>query len=193
MQSEPTDQDLLALLAKRPEQALELLFRTYYAYLCRVAYRLLPDEGLAEDLVQEVFYEVWRRRNRLSITTSLRAYLRRATVNKTLNHIRDHGKKMLELEEGDLLEEETPSVVQQLEASELQERIDRAVDQLPERCRIVFVLSRFEERSYQEIADDLGISVKTVENQISKALRLLRQALDQFLLPAMLLLAVFWG
>lgn len=145
--------------------------------MCRSANRILNDENLAEDLAQEVFYELWKRRSELSITLSLKAYLRRATVNKSLNYIRDYRKVRFELE--DKVDEKTaqPLVSERMEAAELQEQIDRAIDGLPERCRIIFILSRFEDMTYNEIAELLGISAKTVENQISKALRLLRQIL----------------
>jgi len=181
----------LQLLRIDSERAIEQLFEQYYAYLCRSAFRLLPDGHLAEDLVQEVFYELWKRRESLRISISLKAYLRRATVNKTLNYIRDHRKVFFEAEDHQPLAGKLDDAQQRLEAAELQERIDRAIDQLPDRCRIVFVLSRFEEMTYAEIADQLNISVKTVENQISKALRSLRKALAPYLLQSLLSLLFF--
>lgn len=171
---------------------MELLFQRYYAYLCRSAYRVLADSVLAEDLVQEVFYELWKRRGDLRITTSLKAYLRRATVNKTLNYIRDHRKVRFEQEEEVTLSAQRPGAAQRLEAAELQQLIDRSIDALPERCRIVFILSRFEDMTYKEIAGQLGISEKTVENQISKALRLLREALGPYLMPGLFLFFTGW-
>ncbi len=186
MQPSHTDTELLRLLREDSERAIELLFQQHYAYLCRSAFRLLPDRHLAEDLVQEVFYELWKRRERLHVSTSLKAYLRRATVNKTLNYLRDHRKAYFEPEDDQVLSTDQPGALRRLEAAELQELIDRTIDQLPDRCRIVFVLSRFEDMTYQEIADELDISVKTVENQISKALRTLRKALEPYLLHGLL-------
>lgn len=193
MQGKLTDKELIELLGKDGERAIELLFQQYYAYLCRSAYRILPDRQLVEDLAQEVFIELWRRRNRLRISTSLKAYLRRAAVNKALNYIRDHRKVFLEREEHLPLSDPSPDARLQMEADELQELIDEAIDGLPERCRLVFILSRFEDMTYNEIAAQLGISVKTVENQISKALGLLREVLAPYILHGLLLFFSFWA
>ena len=178
MQQDYTDTELLALLKEDEDQAIEFLFRQYYAYLCRAVYKILPDASLIEDMVQEVFLELWKKRNQINIKTSIKAYLRRAAVNKTLNYIRD--RKIIPEDEDKLpaLRSAAPSISQEMEAEELQVRIDAAIDALPEKCRLIFVLSRFEEMSYKEIAQQLDISVKTVENQISKALkRILREDL----------------
>ena len=151
-------------------------------------YRILSDENLSEDIAQEVFYELWKKRHRINIQTSLKAYLKRAAVNKSLNYIRDQKIKFEEVSKAPVLS--TKSHNAQLEAKELQEQINLAVNALPERCRIIFSLSRFEEMSYQEIANTLQISTKTVENQISKALKILRQAIGPYLSKDTLLLLV---
>ena len=179
MPKEPlySDTELLQLLQTDSDRAIDLLFRTHYADLCRAVYRIIPDTNLVEDLAQEVFYELWKKRDKIVINTSIMAYLRRAARNKALNFIRDKKIKFEEEEKiPDLTSSEINSI-QQLEVAELQEKIDQAIDQLPERCRLVFTLSRFEEMTYQQIADELSISIKTVENQISKALKLLRRTL----------------
>lgn len=181
MQPSPKDQELLALLRKNPDRGIEQIFRQYYAYVCQAVYRILPDEVLVEDICQEVFLELWRRRSRLEVKTSLSAYLRRAAVNRTLNYLRDQKITFDEDSDELPLTSQMTGVVQDLEAKEMEELIDRAIDQLPERCRLVFVLSRFHEMSYQQIADELDISVKTVENQISKALKYLRETLGPHL------------
>lgn len=156
------------------------LFPTYFPLLCRVVYRIIPVAETAEDIAQEVFYELWRKRKEIQFSTSVRAYLTRSAVNKSLNYVRDHQHHLMDTPLRPT-STNTPSVPQQLAADELQERIDREINQLPERCRVIFVLSRFEDMSYQEIADKLGISRKTVENQVSKALRILRERLGQWL------------
>ncbi|MCB0636905.1 MAG: RNA polymerase sigma-70 factor [Lewinella sp.] len=164
------------------EDALKAIFQTYYADLCRSAYRVLTDQVMAEDLVQEVFYELWRKREQLHVQHALGAYLRRAVVNRTLNYLRD--QRLPVADESQLptqLAHPQAGVAQQLEAEELRVHLHEAIDQLPERCRQVFVLSRFEDLTNKEIADQLAISVKTVENQMTKALRLLRAAIDPYL------------
>lgn len=178
---ESDDSELQAWLKNGREEALTVLFQRHYTYLCQVVFRLLPDAGRCEDLVQEVFLEVWRRREVLRIQQSFRAYLRRAAINKTLNYLRDNRKRAMADLPIDDNEVEGPPHPLHLETEELQQAIDQAINSLPERCRLVFVLSRFEEMTNQEIAEHLGISVKTVENQMTKALRLLREWLAPFL------------
>ncbi|RMF03073.1 MAG: RNA polymerase sigma-70 factor [Bacteroidetes bacterium] len=183
----PEEQSLLQRLRQGEQAALDSLFRLHYGYLCQVVYRVLPDTHRAEDLVQEVFLDLWRKRERLLIEQSVQAYLRRAAVNKTLNYIRD--QKLHLADESYLpydLHTAEAGAQQQLQAAELQAEIDQAVGRLPERCRIVFSLSRFEGMSNQEIADALHISIKTVENQMTKALRMLKTALAQHL-------SLLWG
>ncbi|MEM1123605.1 MAG: RNA polymerase sigma-70 factor [Bacteroidota bacterium] len=184
-----TDEQLLALLAQEEESAIDLIFRRYYTFLCKSVYRIIPDSQITEDLAQEVFYELWKKRDRINITTSLRAYLKRAALNKALNYIRDQKIDFRNAPAKENLVSKTASIEQELAAGNLQQEIDRAIDSLPEKCRLVFVLSRFEEMSYQQIADHLGISIKTVENQISKALKSLRVALAEHL-PVNILLAI---
>ena len=163
------------------DRAVELLFRRYYTLVTHSVYRVVPDRNTAEDLAQEVFYDLWRKRQKLKITTSLPAYLRRAAVNKSLNYVRDRKMKFTDEEQLPEFKSEAVTVHQKLNAEELQKKITEAVDSLPERCRAVFALSRFEEMSYKEIAGKLDISVKTVENQISKALGIMRTALEPFM------------
>ena len=186
---EYTDEELLALLPTDGESAIDLIFRKYYSFLCKSVYRIISDTQITEDLAQEVFYEVWRKREHLKINTSLKAYLKRAALNKALNYIRDQKIDFRNAPAKEELVSKQDSIVQELAADNLQEEIDTAIDNLPERCRLVFVLSRFEEMSYRQIAEQLNISMKTVENQISKALKSLRIALADHL-PLSLLLFI---
>lgn len=192
MQGEYSDQEILKLLQDNSDKAIDILFRQYYGFLCHAVYKIIPDTTLVEDIAQDVFYELWRKRSRLSIKTSLKAYLRRAAMNKALNFIRDQKIKFDDEEKQAPLESKIPSINQKLEAAELQQLIDKVIDDLPERCRIVFVLSRFEELSYSEIAKQLDISSKTVENQISKALKILRVRLGDYLNLFFILLSQFF-
>lgn len=190
MQEHFTDETLLALLKKDADKAIELLFRQYYSYVCKMVYRVVPQANVAEDLAQDIFFEMWRRKDQLNIT-SIRAYLRRAALNRTLNYIRD---RKIKWEDDQMLPDlqNTDTPTQQLvEAAELEQFIEQAIDQLPEKCRLVFVLSRFEELSHREIADQLGISEKTVENQISKAIKYIRLVLQPYLSGGLLFLLPF--
>ncbi|MBV6655226.1 MAG: RNA polymerase sigma-70 factor [Mameliella sp.] len=177
MQQQPTDKELLDLLNQGDERGIELIFRHYYAYICQAVYKIIPDSNLVEDLAQDVFYELWRKREGLKISTSLKGYLRRAAVNKALNFVRDQRIKFTEEEQAPVQKSTEASAPELMAADQLQSKIDQAIDALPERCRIIFVLSRFEDMSYREIAEHLEISPKTVENQMAKALKLLREML----------------
>ncbi|MEM1322157.1 MAG: RNA polymerase sigma-70 factor [Bacteroidota bacterium] len=191
MSEQLTDKELLAKLAQGDTTAVDTIFRQHYASLCLTANRVLRNTTKAEDLVQDVFFELWRKRKQLHIHSSLAAYLKRATMNKALNYIRDEKIKSSGEEPLQMMRSKETGVQRQLEASELKKKIDQAIDELPERCRLIFCLSRFEEMSYQEIANELDLSIKTVENQITKALRLLRQKLGVYL-SSILLFIIEW-
>jgi len=179
--AERPDQEILERLQAGDEAGMEMLFRQYYGYLCRVVVRVLGDEHLAEDLVQEVFFEVWKKRAHLQVNLSLRGYLRRAAVNRTLNFLRDQKVDTRTSDPVPELGGNLPGSVQLLEARETERLIERAVQALPPRTRLVFVLSRYEDLSNQQIAEELGISPKTVENQMTRALKILREALHPLL------------
>lgn len=177
-----SDEDILLMLNSNEERAISVLFDSFYEYLCNVVYRVVNDRGFSEDIVQEIFFDLWRKRDKIQIHISLRAYLRKAAVNRSLNHIRKQRMKFEEDE--DVVSEIRAQDVDgqmELEKDELQSRIFQIIETLPPKCKIVFSLSRFENMSYQEIADELEISIKTVENQISKALRILRTAVQPYL------------
>ncbi len=183
---EQHEKELLDLFEKDSEKAIDLLFRKYYAYLCKSIFRIIPKENIAEDLAQDVFFELWKKRDNINVNISFKAYLRRAGRNKALNFIRDQKIKWDDVDELDTVESKFSEASEKVEAGELKKLIDKSINELPDRCRLVFSLSRFEEMSYQEIADQLGISIKTVENQISKALKQLRSKLEPYLSEGML-------
>lgn len=181
MKATYTDQELLDLIQHDSETAIEWMFRHYYAQLCRTVYRIIPQQETAEDIVQDLFLSLWNKKESLQFNTSVQSYLRRSVVNKTLNYIRD---QKIKFDQPDLLDDSPDrkaSVGDMLEANDLQKVIDNAVDNLPERCRIIFALSRFEQLSHQEIATELNISLKTVENQMTKALKVLRADLEPYI------------
>ena len=178
----PIEQDILAAIRNDDEQAFESVFRQHYAPLCRYARQLLADPDEAEEEVQAMFLVLWEKRAGILITTSLKSYLYRAVHNRCLNRIkhvavRDEHREHIRYVGNETVE----SPVQTLIGDELSARLQRAIQKLPEQCRLAFTLSRFDELKYQEIADQLGISIKTVENQIGKALRILRAELSDYL------------
>ena len=173
-----TDTELFAALRRGEPGALDELFRRHYVSLCRIALRLVNDPAGAEDVVQEVFTTLWTRRSQLpQELPGVAAYLRRSVRNRSLNYLRD--QKRLPVDDGELPETAAADPRQQpgavLESEELQLRLHRAIDRLPERCRLVFVMAKVEEMSHAEIAEGLDISTKTVENQMTRAYKFLRE------------------
>jgi len=173
------EENIIDSLRSSPESALQWMYDNYYSYVCSVVYRMIKDATTAEDIAQEIFLEVWRKREQIQLNIGIKPYLRRSAVNRTLNHIRSKKMVFEDEEKAAEIKSETHSTTEEMEGREMQEQINKAIDMLPEKCRIVFAMSRFEELSYQEIAEKLEISKKTVENQISKALKFLRLTLLQ--------------
>lgn len=186
------EKQVLETLQLGNESAFEMIFRTYYQPLCRYAYSFLQDKEEAEEVVQASFITVWEKRNNLTIETSLKSYLYRMVRNSCLNVIKHEKVKHQHVaHELAVSEVSYESVSQKVQAAELEIRITEAVKTLPEQCRLVFQLSRFEELKYQEIADQLQISVKTVENHMGKALKLMREQLKDYL-PLFLIFMKDW-
>lgn len=178
-----TDQQLFTRLRAGQATALDELFRRHYANLCRVALRFVNNEQEAEDIVQELFVSIWeKRKTQRDDLESVGPYLRRATRNRSLNYLRD--QKRIPVDDGEVpLTIATPDQADHaLEQDELRDQIHSAIDALPERCRLVFVMSKLEDMSHKEIAGALDISPKTVENQMTRAYRYLRKWLSIILL-----------
>lgn len=159
------------------EKQFEQLFKQFYNPLYVYAYTIVNDEAAAEEVVQTIFLKLWEKRQALDIHTSWKAYLYKAVFHECLNN-----KKRERLHQRFLDRQMNNAGFQEAESdSELRNRLQVALRKLPEKCRTVFQLSRFEELRYQEIADRLGISVKTVEAHMGKALKILRVQLADFL------------
>ena len=172
------EQEWLLALREGDETALRQLFNRHYPLLLSDVYRIVPDEDSCQDLAQEVFVELWRKRAELDIHTSLRAYLRRAAVNRALTFLKNQRRLLFDGNDWSGEEDRSAHDIRRQEEQETMEQaLHRAIATLPEKCRVVFSLSRFEQRSHREIAELLGISVKTIENQITKAMRMLRDTL----------------
>lgn len=184
---EVNEASLIALLGKRDEKSFEDVFRTHYKPLYAYAFTLLKEDVAAEEMVQNVFFKLWERSDELRISGSIAAYLYRAVHNKSLNYLK-HLKVRSEhqLHVSYRAGQDSDSAAEHLQMKELDERLRRALNDLPEQCRTIFQMSRFEELRYREIADRLDISVKTVENQMGKALKILRSKLVDFLVLVLL-------
>ena len=177
-----SDPEIVNAIRQGDEKAFEQTFRNYYPRLCNYACSLLKDEEESEEVVQTVFLTIWEKREDLEITLSLKSYLYRAVHNHCLNRFKHASVREVHREHTlHFTSASYESVTEVIHASELEERIEKAVSTLPEQCQKAFRMSRFEELKYQEIADQLGISIKTVENQIGKALKILRTELADYL------------
>lgn len=162
--------------------AFEMLFRTYYQPLCNYAFTFLRDKEDAEEIVQSTFLLVWEKRETLAIRTSVKPYLYAMVRNACLNVIKHEKiKQKYVSEEIAMADRSHDSVTHTVASNELEYRIKVAMEELPEQCRMVFKLSRFEELKYAEIAEQLNISVKTVENHMGKALKIMREQLKDYL------------
>ncbi len=171
------------------EKGFELLFSRYYGIMCSHAVRYVYSREIAEDLVSDVFCKFWKSRSFESVTSSYRFYLFRCVRNEAFNYLRLEFKKLEGIEMAESRETangQRPDHMMQFE--EVFTRVELLVESLPPQCRKVFLMNRFEGYKYKDIADELGISVKTVEAHISKALGTVRQGLkDYWLVGAVLL------
>ena len=182
-----SDQELFKALRDGDINAFEMYFKNLYQPLCHYAFSFLNDRDEAEEIVQATFLAVWEKRQTLSISTSAKSYLYAMVRNACLNLLKHDKIKQKYAVEASYADQGYDAVMNTVSSVELEDRIQRAIELLPEQCRLVFKLSRFEELRYQEIADQLDISVKTVENHIGKALKLMREHLKDYL-PAILAL-----
>jgi RNA polymerase sigma-70 factor, ECF subfamily len=170
-------------------KAYEQLFRQQYAALVRFARDIVKDTDTAEDLVQEVFVKIWERKAGIEIRTSLKAYLYMAVKNHCLNKLKTEQKHaFMEDSIADDIRFSHNNADAASDTIKLEQHINEALEKLPPRCALIFKLSRFEHKSYKEIAEILELSVKTVENQMGKALQLMRSNLSQYLTAIVLIL-----
>lgn len=166
---------MLQKIAQGDEESFTEAFDRYYAGLCYYADRFIHDTDESRSLVQQVFVDLWMKRHKLVIEQSLKAYLFTTVKNYSLDYLKH------KLVETKYLREAQPESVtidrDLIEEAELNARINSAVEELPEKCREIFTLCRFGELHYSDIAQKLGISIKTVEMQMGIALKKLRAKL----------------
>ena len=158
----------------------ESLFRSSYVSLVRYAKTLIKDHDTAEEIVQDLFFRIWKDKEKLEIESSLNGYLFRSVHNKCLHYI-EHNKVVVrhveEMSHRQTESQESPLDI--LRYKELQAKIARILERLPERCGQIFYMSRFEGLKYSEIAEKLSVSVKTVESNMGRALKEFRKELTE--------------
>lgn len=162
------------------QQSLDKVYLEYYRGLHHYAYTILNDNILAEDMVHQVFFKILDKNESINIHTSLKAYLYRSVNNECLNYLK-HRNVRNNYEKNMAITEVSDSSYSKVFYSELESRLKKAINELPEQCRTIFQLSRYEDLKYNEIAIQLGLSIKTVETQMSRALKKLRVQLTDYL------------
>jgi RNA polymerase sigma-70 factor (ECF subfamily) len=184
------ERELLEKIKKDDDKAFSLLFQNTYIQLCTFATDYLRKAEIAEEVVQDVFLKFWVSRKDLHITSSLKSYLYKMVQNYSLNYIRDHSTRKFIKEE--LLEDIdlsnpsfkikiTDSVFEKILSDQIEHDLSEALANLPEQCREIFTLCRFEGLSYSEIAQQLNISVSTVKTQMGRAMEKLHFAMKKHL------------
>jgi RNA polymerase sigma-70 factor (ECF subfamily) len=167
--------------------AFEFVFKKYYDSLCLYSLKYLKEKSIAEDVVAGFFERFYEKRMDLNIQVSLKAYLFTSVRNVSINYLRDHKNKDISIEQisidGDPIYYlgQKDAAFEKLLGEEVEKRIEFAIGQLPEQCQLIFRMSRFQGMKYREISEELDLSVKTVETQMSRALKKLRAELQDYL------------
>jgi RNA polymerase sigma-70 factor (ECF subfamily) len=159
-------------------KAFEFIFNKYYNFLCNYALKFVVSPDVAEEVVSDVFYKVWKNRKKIVIKTSFESYLFRAVKNQSLDFLKSKANQNLSLDDVSPVYERKADMTPEdtLMFQELEGGIEDAIESLPPKCKRIFKSSRFQGLKYAEIADKYGISVKTVETQMGRALSHLRNA-----------------
>jgi RNA polymerase sigma-70 factor (ECF subfamily) len=170
-------------------QAYEVIFKAYYRFLCSFAFGLTKEKHSAEEIVEDFFVDLWRNRQKLLITTSVRSYFVNSIHHRCLNYLQREKPKFISTHDisslidkegtlGDqLIAQEVPSIL----TNELEHLLAKAIEKLPNSCREIFLLSRFQDLSYEEISLRQNVSVNTVKTQIKIALSKLREDLKNYI------------
>jgi RNA polymerase sigma-70 factor, ECF subfamily len=172
--------------------AFELLFKSHFKGMVLLANRYVKDFDSAKEIAQDSFVSLWEKKETIDTSKPVKSYLTTIVYNKSLNYLRDHKKFNRELLQAENLfpfisgSESDDEVI----SGELKNKIESAINELPEKCREVFQLNRFQDMKYQQIADFLNISVKTVEAQMSKALKHMREKLGGYITIILLLISI---
>lgn len=195
-QMEQTEQLIIEQLKAGKERAYRFLYDQHYQILCHVAAQYVKDDFLAETIVGDVIFHIWEIRESLEITSSIRNYLMQSVKNRCLDYLKSqYNQKELVMSSPGLQDFPVLNYIKgddyplgKLLEQELESEIMKAIGRLPEECRRVFKLSRFEDKRYDEIAAELDISVNTVKYHIKRALALLHEDLGKYLTAVILLL-----
>ncbi len=175
------DTRIVNRIRKGDIHAFESLFHEYYPGMCSYAESLVSKQEIAEEVVQDVFFNIWKNKSNLKIVVSLKTYLFRSVFNNSMLYLRN-AKRERSLNEKwiSFQENESDTITEDIESREMNALISYTLQSLPERTQEIFRLSRFEGLKYREIATRLSISVKTVEANMGRALKALKLSIDDY-------------
>ncbi len=184
----PLENEICANIRLGDEKAFNTLFKGYYSSLCRYAYDILRDQESSKEMVLDLFVHIWESRATFTVTSSLKGYLYRSVHNQCLNYIRNRKtRKVIDFVSSDdeknrtlLLNIEVPPVIiEKLISEQLENDLQRAMDTLPEQCRKIFYLCRFENLTYPEISIKLNLALSTVKAQMLRAISKLSKEIEK--------------
>jgi RNA polymerase sigma-70 factor (ECF subfamily) len=187
------DQTTTNISSTNLHDTFEQLFKSHFTPLCMFSRKYVNDLDVAKDIVHNVFIDLWDKRETVDFSKPMKSYLFTSVHNRSLNHVRDNKKftrDLTPLEHAESLENTDVNALKN--EIELEEKLSTALNILPGKCKEVFMLSRFEGLKYKDIAEKLDISVKTVETQMTKALKMLREHLKDYLVLLILIIISFF-
>lgn len=177
------DLELFNRIKLGDEIAFELLFRDYYKSLCLFSLKIVKDAVVAEEITEDIFFQLWEKKETIDLNISVKSYLFKSVYNNSLKYLRH--QKIVSIHEAHV-KSDAESGIQlpdnYAETGEIMYIIRKTLEQVPEKTRQIFEMNRYEGLKYNEIAEKLGISIKTVEAHISSILRLFRENLKDYLL-----------
>ena len=164
-------------------RAFEVLFKEYYFHLARFAWRYVKSKAIAEEIVQEIFSDIWENREQWEITGSVRSYLYKTVKNRSLDYLK-HQRVRQKYDSRWMDQKENPTIEfeDEMRRRQIREAVRKAIEDLPPRSRMTYKLHRYDGLTYEEIAEVMEVSVKTVESQMTRTLKKLRERLS-YLLP----------
>lgn len=178
---EHTDNHLIPFIKKGDKAAFDTVYLNYFKRLHQYATNFIKNQDDAEEIIQNVFCRIWEKRTQLDAGGYLKSFLYRSVHNECLNYLKHENVRSTFKIHHNQTSVNEQDLSKEILAVELEKQIHLAINELPTQCRIIFQMSRLEQLKYNEIAKELNLSVKTVENQMGKALKTLRLKLVDFL------------
>jgi RNA polymerase sigma-70 factor (ECF subfamily) len=170
------EEEILRQLKLGQAKAIDYLFDQYYNLMCNKALSYVKNTNRAEDIVQDVFLNIWRKRSEINIHSTFKGYLLKCVTHRALNYIRDSKSHCAELD--DQIMDNSLGIEDEMYYNDTEQIIMHYIDTLSPRCRQIFIMNRIDQMKYKEISNELGISIKTVEHHIAKALHFMRERLS---------------